>query len=95
MPNDPATTSRHPAPNIVLVRALKGSSGSFLHYYHSETGERTPVTEDGFILQSGCTCAPGEAFYTVKDFELLLRAAMTVLAPDTCADASSRSAVTR
>ena len=86
MPNHPTTTSRHAPPNIVFVRARKDSSGRFLHYYHSETGERTPVTEDGFILQSGCTCAPGEAFYTVKDFQLLLQAAITVLSPDTCTD---------
>ena len=82
MPNHPTTTSRHAPPNIVFVRARKDSSGRFLHYYHSETGERTPVTEDGFILQSGCTGAPGEAFYTVEDFQLLLMAAITVLSPD-------------
>lgn len=86
MPNHPTTPPRHAAPNIVFVHARRDSSGRFLDYYHSETGERTPVTEDGFILQSGCTCAPGEAFYTVKDFELLLRAAITVLSPDTCPD---------
>lgn len=94
MPNHPTIPARHPTPNVVFVRARKDSSGTFLNYYHSETGERTPVTEDGFILQSGCTCTPGEAFYTVKDFQLLLRAAMTVLT-DTRTDPSSSSALIR
>ena len=64
-----------PGPTLVFVRAEQDSRGRWARYHHTPTGGRVPITQDGFLLESGCSCLPGDAFLTIEQLETLLKEA--------------------
>jgi hypothetical protein len=63
------------APTLRFVRAERDSRGRWLGYRHTATGGRAPLTHDGFLLESGCGCLPGDTFLSLAELEALLKAA--------------------
>ena len=62
-------------PRLVFVRAEQDGRGRWTRYHHAANGSRVPITEDGFLIQSGCSCLPGDAFLTIAQVQGLLSAA--------------------
>jgi len=62
-------------PHLVFVRAEQDARGRWTRHHHTSTGGRIPITQDGFLIQSGCECLPGDAFLTLAQLQRMVTAA--------------------
>ena len=56
-------------PRLVFVRAEQDARGRWTRHHHTSTGGRIPITQDGFLIQSGCECLPGDSFLTIAQLQ--------------------------